>query len=83
MDLVIISSPHMQEMLEGQKQELEGVVEHLQHAKGELEAEVIPLRAKLEADATRTSGLEASKEEVQDILFVMRLYVFQIKCALK
>ena len=76
--LMIISSPHTQEMLKGQKQELEGVVEDLQRAKGELEAEVIPLRAELEAEATRMSALEASKEEVQDILFVMRFCVFCI-----
>ena len=80
--LVIISSPHTQEMLEGQKRELEGVVEDLKHAKGELEAEIIPLQAELEADATRMSALEASKDEVQEILFVNKLHVFRITCAL-
>ena len=62
--LVAISSTLTQDMLEGEKWELKGVVKYLQRANDELEAEVIPLRAELEAEATRTSALEASKKEV-------------------
>lgn len=50
--------------MEGRRRELEVAVEELQQVRDELETELIHLRAELEAETTRSTALEDSKDEV-------------------